>query len=458
MKAATQSLYERLLRAPDKLTWSEIFQGLRDPHSREDADFAMIAGTTLDSVNDEIGMLQKWQRPWLCRRVLLAGIASSVALFCALVLMILVFGNCAPALFLLYFILPPCVVPVTLMVFFWEMNVPRNISLVDMIRYFFTGGVLSIVATFLLSILDGSTVAWLAPVTEEPAKLIVSLFFLTRLRKKNGRLYGLNGLAIGAAVGAGFAAFESAQYAYGQYSQVIAMYAQSQPGAFLEYTILGQTWFDTNSIILVTSSILIRSLCAINSHVLYCAPYAAMAALFMGDGMSMPAALQQISFIAVFMVSFFSHMLWNMLTDMVFWPMLVAVTLVVWLNARYAMRRSFAQLASRVPASGGSAPITSLRIQGVSGIHGGILFQITRDEILVGSDPACRLNYPVNTPDVDPMHCKLLVRNGGVYLADLGSRSGTWLNGVPCKPSKGYLLQPGDTFYLGSPDQSFRAM
>lgn len=460
MNKPTQSLYERLVRQPQKLTWFEMFQGLRHRYSKAEADYAMIAGTTLDSVNDETGMLQKWQKPWLYKRIFLAGAAGSVLLYGVIWLLILLTGYCAPGLFLLYYIIPPCVVPVTLMIFFWEMNAPRNISLVDMIRYFVTGGILSIFATFLLGLLDSSTESWLAPLTEEPAKLLISLLFLLALKKKTGKVYGLNGLAIGAAVGAGFAAFESSQYAYVAYCDAIIYNIATNDPITIALIQAGRFFFEAKSFHAVTSNILIRALCAICGHVVFCAPYSAIAALYMGDGISISNILRKADFIIVFFISFFCHMFWNLF----FLPFsfyinlgiqLIIVTSVLWGSAQYAMRKSFAQLAARVPIAGSNAQTTSLRIQGVSGIHAGVVFRITKNEILLGSDQSCQLTYPINTYGVSPQHCKILVRNGNVYLADLGTPNGTWLNGNKCTPAKGFLLQPGDTFYLGTPDQSF---
>lgn len=458
MSASSQSLFERLVLQPNRLTWFEMFQGAFQKHSQKDADYAMIAGTTLDSVNDEVGMLQKWQKPWLFRKIFLVGITSSLLLFAVCAIMLFLVGAVPPAVFLLYFLIPPAVVPVTLAIFFWEMNAPRNITIIDVLRYFFTGGVLSLLATLFLNLFRGNTPAWMAPLTEEPAKLILALFFLQRVKKKTGRVYGLTGLAIGAAVGAGFAAFESAQYAYNNYLSVLASYAKAMPDQFLHSVEQGATLFFWDSFIRVTFVTLLRALSAVKGHVMYCAPYAAIAGLYMGDGKRIGDSLRQPRFMLTFLISFLCHMAWNMFSGINYWIVFAVITFATWFNAGMAMRASFSQLASRVPMGGNNAQTTSLRIQGVSGVHAGVTFQITRDEILIGSDTSCRLNYPVNTPGIDGFHSKLLVKNGKLYLAALSSQNGTWLNGAQCSLSKGYLLQPGDSFYLGTPNQSFQVI
>ena len=103
--------------------------------------------------------------------------------------------------------------PMAICVFFFECNAPRNVSLFAIVRMFVWGGVLSLIATFVLHSFAGDwddrIGAPFAGLTEEPAKLaaVVLLGSLPRYR------WTLNGMCLGAAVGAGFAAFESAGFA-----------------------------------------------------------------------------------------------------------------------------------------------------------------------------------------------------------------------------------------------------
>ena len=99
--------------------------------------------------------------------------------------------------------------------------------------------------------------------------------------------------------------------------------------------------------------------------------------------------------------------------------------------------------------------IRSDHIPRLQGVHAGVAFSITQPEILIGSDPSCQLLYPVNLTDIAPRHGKLVVKNGGLYLADLGTQSGITLNGTRLSPLTGYLLKSGDRFSLGSSGQDF---
>jgi len=146
-----------------------------------------------------------WPKPWLFARfLLLFGLA-----YFAFVFMYETFGNAfdVPAVILL----GSFTAPFSTLVLFFELNTPRNVSLYRLMLLFLFG---SAAATFFTSI------AWLVPylgwlgnpvagIVEEPSKLL-ALVLLARGRRYK---FILNGMLFGAAVGAGFAAFESAGYA-----------------------------------------------------------------------------------------------------------------------------------------------------------------------------------------------------------------------------------------------------
>ena len=106
-------------------------------------------------------------------------------------------------------------VPFALLVFFWEVNAPRNISIFSVVSMFFVGGVLSLVCTLILYKITGAgnlsyIGALLVGLVEEAGKIVVVAYYM----KKTDSKYILNGLLLGACVGAGFAVFESAGYAF----------------------------------------------------------------------------------------------------------------------------------------------------------------------------------------------------------------------------------------------------
>ncbi len=106
-------------------------------------------------------------------------------------------------------------VPFAILVLFYEINTPRNVSIVKVIQLLILGGALSILfSLFLFEITPmlGFFGASAAGFVEEVGKLATVLFAMRFIPMKRYP-YRLNALLFGAAVGAGFAAFESAGYA-----------------------------------------------------------------------------------------------------------------------------------------------------------------------------------------------------------------------------------------------------
>lgn len=101
--------------------------------------------------------------------------------------------------------------PFSVMIFFMEANVLRNISFYRVLKLFMLGGLLSLIFTLVLH--EATGLGTLGPISagpiEEPAKLLAAVFFTYKWRDK---MWTLNGMLCGAAVGAGFAAFETAGY------------------------------------------------------------------------------------------------------------------------------------------------------------------------------------------------------------------------------------------------------
>ena len=103
--------------------------------------------------------------------------------------------------------------PLAAAVFVYECNIPRNVSLFIFARLFTWGGVIAILLTFALFPLVSTMAAVIGPsvagLVEEPGKLAAVVLLANAARFR----WTLNGMCLGAAVGAGFAAFESAGYA-----------------------------------------------------------------------------------------------------------------------------------------------------------------------------------------------------------------------------------------------------
>ena len=151
----------------------------------------------------------QWPRPWAFLRVL----ASGALLFAIFVAAWIGFEN--HNLYAGLILTGSFAAPVAMVVFFYEMNIPRNVSIYHLARLFLLGGVaglfvaLALYAVVPLLPIFGDPAAG---VVEEVAKLAIIVAAL-RMMRLGPHAYLLNALLIGAAIGAGFAAFESAGYA-----------------------------------------------------------------------------------------------------------------------------------------------------------------------------------------------------------------------------------------------------
>ncbi len=102
-------------------------------------------------------------------------------------------------------------VPLGLISLFAEMNLWRNISWLRICALAALGGFMALIIALLLFVFNINESLFNAGFVEEPAK-IIAVLLIAGHRGRNG--YILNGMVLGAAVGAGFAIFESLGYAY----------------------------------------------------------------------------------------------------------------------------------------------------------------------------------------------------------------------------------------------------
>ena len=74
--------------------------------------------------------------------------------------------------------------------------------------------------------------------------------------------------------------------------------------------------------------------------------------------------------------------------------------------------------------------------------------------LTIGRDSStCSVILPPNTVGVSRRHCKLECRSDDVYIMDVGSSSGTFLNGQRLEVNKWYKVI--GNFYLGTPEIMF---
>ncbi len=215
--AARKNLVEHMSSRLNRLAGTEKLEGfsLSDMFSQvfrkrspEEVEDYLITGTlkTTPAITE---VQTGWPHPWLFARVL-------GALVLAYILLEIAWGqfqnpNLIPGLMLL----GNFAVPLAMVVLFFEMNTPRNVSLSRLASLFLSGSVISLFITLIGYGAAGQTLSWMgaseAGVIEELGKLAAVIVIMRGAQRYK---YILNGLLVGATVGAGFAAFESAGYAF----------------------------------------------------------------------------------------------------------------------------------------------------------------------------------------------------------------------------------------------------
>jgi diguanylate cyclase (GGDEF)-like protein len=84
-------------------------------------------------------------------------------------------------------------------------------------------------------------------------------------------------------------------------------------------------------------------------------------------------------------------------------------------------------------------------------IHGpdlGLRIPLEAAEYVIGRDPYCDIVVPLD--DVSRRHCRLILKNGGAHLSDLGSTNGTYLNDEEIPPHNEFALRSGDNIRVGT--------
>lgn len=400
-------------------------------------------------------MLSDWQKPWLFARVLIAGLALSVLIGISCV----IFPGYGMLLMLC--LLPAFVVPLSVMLFYWEMNIPGNISIYEALLLTLLGGCLSLTVTGIMrTVFPGiSEIAFLAgPLPEELAKCLIVTIFLCR-KKYN---YGLQGILIGGAVGVGFSAMESAGYAL----QIFDIGIQNAMG--------------TNIIIRSMADILVRrGVLAIGGHVVWAALYGGALALIKGKGKMSPKCFANSLFWLTFSAAFLLHTAWNFsasylagkLPDSLVaslvkfeagtvtqWVKYIVLIILAWLLLFYIMKKSIRQMVSVDEMYHNAANSAEAVIQGVSGLLNGKTYMLTAGTPLIFGrrTEKCNVLFKNETKGISSIHCKIKWYNGKVLIKDLGSTYGTWLNeGTRLEPNKYYELPDQGVFYLGSKENMF---
>ena len=213
--AILSSLGERVSQASglEKLegfSTRSFFSQVFGKHSPEEIEEHFTVGTK-STTPDLSQIATVWPTPWAFFRILAVSVVLALGFYWAFQR----FEN--PILVPGWLFIGCFGMPFAVLVFFFEVNILRNVSFYRMLYLLVMGGLLSLILSMFLFELSGLS-SWLgamsAGIVEEAGKLL-TVIFLTRHWKHYNWI--LNGLLFGAAIGAGFAAFETAGYVFVHY-------------------------------------------------------------------------------------------------------------------------------------------------------------------------------------------------------------------------------------------------
>lgn len=270
------------LRSVQRFSFADLLSETFTRRSPQEIEAYMSVGTraTTPPLSQ---LVPEWPRPWLFVRLMLGALVVALMLYVAVVVFNTPVG--LPGLLMV-----SCfVVPLGVVLLFFELNVPRNVTLIYVLGLVLLGGVLSILVSVVLfkafpelGSLVGASAAGLI---EELGKLLAVVYATRRLSAVRYR-YVLNGMLFGAAVGAGFAAFESAGYA-----MVTMLQAKSLAPAL--------------------DVVLVRGWLSPFAHVLWTALTAGALWRVKGAHSYSGAMLADWRFVRVFIIAMLCHAVWN---------------------------------------------------------------------------------------------------------------------------------------------------
>lgn len=300
---------EKVQRFSIANTFSEVFK----KRVADEIEDYLIVGTRT-TTPDLASVDANWPKPWLFFKALILT-AVAYGLF--------IFGwnqfhnlNLIPGLIMIGSLAGPF----TLLIFFFEVNVARNVSLYQVLKLMLLGGVLSLLVSlfgFQMTNLSQTLGPPAAGIVEEIGKAAALLLVVNQLRYR----WTLNGLLFGAAVGAGFAVFESAGYAFR----------------------LGV--ISSNSSAVMFDVIQTRGILSIlGGHVLWTALVGAALWRVRGDRRLDPSMLVDGRFLRVFAVAVGSHMVWNSGFELPLYLKYVALGFVVWVTLLSTIQGGLGQI------------------------------------------------------------------------------------------------------------------
>lgn len=317
-KSATSIITENLdkitgAKSKSYVTFKDLFKNTFKKHTEEELDEVFVCGSkkTTPNVKD---INPKSASAWVYFKIfvffLIAYIATRIGYVNYQNL------NFLPAMIML----GAFAVPVSILIFFFEINLFKNIPFYKVLEYFILGGALSLLLAILyFDIISVNELdykgALMVGLIEEAAKAVIVSLFLFKSKKSN---YILNGLLVGAAVGAGFAAFETAGY-------------------ILKYGLSGG---DAAMLQIVK----LRGFLAPGGHVAWAAIEGAALMYVKGFEKLDKKHLNDKRFLIICLISVIEHGIWDMPINLPYYSVQIILTIVAWIVIIYFINLGLKQI------------------------------------------------------------------------------------------------------------------
>lgn len=302
------------VKSESYVTFKDLFKGAFKKHKTEELDDIFVCGTKV-TTPDVKDINPQNAGAWVYLKIFIFFLIAYIPVRIGYI----TYGNAnfLPALIML----GAFAMPVTVLIFFFEINIFKNIPFYRVVEYFILGGSLSLITAILFFELDLNTDistytgALMVGLIEEAAKATIVALFLFRDKKCK---YILNGLLIGAAVGAGFAAFETAGY--------ILRYGMNYGVA----TMLG--------------TIKVRGFLAPGGHVAWAAIEGAALMLVKGFDKLEKKHLNDKRFLLICLIPIVLHGIWDMPINLPFYGVPIIMTVLAWLVIIYFINLGLKQV------------------------------------------------------------------------------------------------------------------
>lgn len=383
--------------------------------------------------------VSRWQMPWMYLR--LFGILLFMAAVCIACIMLDI--SALPAPYIYAFFWCAALVPLTLAMFLWELDPFANVSIFEMMGLALLSGV---VCVLLGTPVDNSIISgYFDPVWGyvKDSILMLGMTILVLVCTKK-RMYGLDGLALGASIGAGYALFSQLMTSIAvtrNYLKVMQAATTAVPMLF-------------------------------GNHALWFAPVAGALGLRMrGEKINIRHFLD-VRLILLILLGFAENYLMNSAKSPFGWTFLnadlIALTrtdaiqvkhVIVLAIGMAALIRTIRPCVAQALTVGSGAVVgrkaRTGRLIGISGTYANrVVTLLDGRELRVGRETGKHM-LTLHGEGVSRVHCLLTLREGSIIVRDLGSSNGTWLNGKRLTSEQDTPISKGDVLAIGSPKERF---